>query len=212
MLKRGFILGGLMSLSLSVAHADPNFHSIAKWDIHDPTLYGTVAGDFALSGTVTVPTAGVGTNTQQIASTAFVLAQIASSGSSGSGGSSSDSTAYCALTGCTFTGGGASVTIAPGNFQGWNSLSIGGMLTFSNNQGEVVGLVYTQNSDSSQPSLAVRKGGLSIDNDLITLTQTTPASSTASCHAGTHAWDTQYEYFCYEDNHWWRIAAETSGW
>ena len=176
MLKKISLLGCVFGLACSTAYADPNFHSIALWDIYDPILHGTIAGDFSMSGTVTVPTASTGTNTQQIASTAFVIAQIAASASSNGGSSSgssssTDNTAYCALTGCTFSANSSTVSVTPWNYQGWNALAIGGILTFSNGNGTNVGFGYRQNNDGSQAGLAIHSGGLEVGNDLITDTQ-----------------------------------------
>ncbi|MFT8990460.1 MAG: hypothetical protein ABF959_09045 [Gluconobacter albidus] len=186
--------------------ADPNTHSIAKWDIYDPTLYGIINGNVTFKGVVLFPDPAAGNNSQQVATTAWVNAAIAANGS---GGGSSGT--FCSTSGCTFSGNGGSVTITPWNWQGYNALAMGGMITFTNGNGVNVCLTYYDDGGGSNPSVLLKSASLRVDGRIYVNTQEQPASSTESCARGETMYGSGYLYYCISDGKWGRTPWQT-GW
>ena len=196
-------LTAIAGLIVAPAKADPDFHSIARWNIHDPTMFGTVAGNFSFGGVVTAVNPSQGNDTQQIATTAWVNQAIASLSGSGSSGSS-----YCSTSGCTFSGNGGSVIITPWNYQGYNALAIGGMLTFSNGNGTNIGLGYIDDGGGSNPAFNMKNAGLSMDRGLTVRQQEDPSSSQA-CTAGRVFYGVSGLYYCISSGNVGRILWQT---
>ncbi|MEN3166736.1 hypothetical protein [Gluconobacter sp. OJB] len=193
----------LLFLSRNSSHADT--HAIANWGIHNPTFSGTASGDFSFSGTVLFPNPASGNNSQQAATTYWVNQAIASSGGANSG-------SYCSTSGCTLSANGGAVPLNPFNFQGYNALGIGNtMFIFSSGTGIDIGFGYTDDGNGVNPGFLLKYASLNIDRRLRVNIQETPASSSASCQAGTLLFDASYEYYCISSGKWGRIPWQT-GW
>ena len=203
-----FAIMAIFSLSTGFALADPDIHSIAKWNIYDPTLYGTVKGNVTFAGVILFQDPPDGNNSQQVATTEWVNKAIAEHGSSG-GTVSGD---YCATSGCTFSANGVSVPVTPFNFQGYTALGFGNtMIMLRNSDGsQNIGIGYSDDN-GNWPAFLLKYASLIIDKRLYFSTQEQPSSSTESCRQGNVMFGSGYIYYCIADGNWGRIPWQT-GW